>query len=172
VGVRPRSLRTPRLLRSSPSASQAPHICCTASSLIAFDYHRCLTLPGVGRHGSRVDGSFPLLDANSDIRKPGRPAPHVRGKMERRRRVVARAGEVLENPITGQRMIVRKTAVYTKPSSSRPPAQYHPHQEERFEVLSGRLLGYRASYPGYSGQSPAPARASSGSSRRCSPWLE
>jgi hypothetical protein len=104
--------------------------------------------------------------------------------MERRRRVVARAGEVLENPITGQRMIVRKTAgdtggaylevesVYTKPSSSRPPAHYHPHQEERFEVLSGRLLGYRASYPGYSGQSPAPARASSGSSRRCSPWLE
>jgi quercetin dioxygenase-like cupin family protein len=70
--------------------------------------------------------------------------------MERRRRGVARAGEVLENPISGQRLIFRKTAgdtdgellevesVYTKPSPSRPPAHYHPYQEERFEVLSGR----------------------------------
>jgi quercetin dioxygenase-like cupin family protein len=71
--------------------------------------------------------------------------------MERRRRVMARAGEVMENPISGQRIIFRKTAddtggellevesVYTKPSPSRPPTHYHPRQEERFEVLSGRV---------------------------------
>jgi quercetin dioxygenase-like cupin family protein len=71
--------------------------------------------------------------------------------MERRRRGMARAGEVLENHISGQRIIFRKTAsdtdgelleveaVYTKPSPSRPPAHYHPYQEERFEVLSGRI---------------------------------
>jgi quercetin dioxygenase-like cupin family protein len=64
---------------------------------------------------------------------------------------MARAGDVLENPISGQRIIFRKTAsdtdgellevesVYTKPTPSRPPAHYHPHQEERFEVLSGRI---------------------------------
>src|SRR5215216_7625962 len=64
---------------------------------------------------------------------------------------MARVGEVLENPVSGQRIIFRKTAddtggellevesVYTKPTPSRPPAHYHPHQEERFEVLSGRL---------------------------------
>jgi mannose-6-phosphate isomerase-like protein (cupin superfamily) len=64
---------------------------------------------------------------------------------------MARAGEVMENPISGQRIIFRKTAddtggellevesVYTKPSPSRPPTHYHPRQEERFEVLSGRV---------------------------------
>lgn len=57
----------------------------------------------------------------------------------------------MENPGSGQRLIFRKTAqdtggellevesVYTKPTSSRPPVHYHPRQEERFEVLSGRL---------------------------------
>ena len=30
-------------------------------------------------------------------------------------------------------------SVYTKPSPSRPPAHYHPYQEERFEVLSGKV---------------------------------
>jgi quercetin dioxygenase-like cupin family protein len=71
--------------------------------------------------------------------------------MERRRRGMARAGDVLENPMSGQRIIFRKTAedtggellevesIYTKPSPSRPPAHYHPYQEELFEVLSGRL---------------------------------
>jgi quercetin dioxygenase-like cupin family protein len=65
---------------------------------------------------------------------------------------MARAGDVLDNPVSGQRIIFRKTtedtggelleveSVYTKPSPSRPPAHYHPHQEERFEVLSGSLM--------------------------------
>src|SRR4028119_1670519 len=62
-----------------------------------------------------------------------------------------KAGDVMENPVSGQHLIIRKTAqdtggellevesVYTKPTSSRPPVHHHPRQEERFEVLSGRL---------------------------------
>jgi quercetin dioxygenase-like cupin family protein len=61
------------------------------------------------------------------------------------------AGDALENPVSGQHLIVRKTdqdtggelleveAVYTRPTPSRPPTHYHPRQEERFEVLHGRL---------------------------------
>lgn len=64
---------------------------------------------------------------------------------------MARIGEILENPVTGQRIIFRQTSedtdgallevesVYTKPTPSRPPVHYHPGQEERFEVLSGEL---------------------------------
>jgi quercetin dioxygenase-like cupin family protein len=64
---------------------------------------------------------------------------------------MAKSGEVLENPVTGQRIIFRRTSgdtngellevesVYTKPSPSRPPAHYHPAQEEIFHVLAGEL---------------------------------
>lgn len=64
---------------------------------------------------------------------------------------MALAGKVLENPVSGQRIVFRKTAgetggdlleveaVYTKPTPSRPPLHYHPRQSERFEVLSGTL---------------------------------
>lgn len=61
------------------------------------------------------------------------------------------AGDVFENPLSGQRLVFRKTArdtggellevesVYTKPTPFRPPVHYHPRQEERFEVLSGEV---------------------------------
>ncbi len=64
---------------------------------------------------------------------------------------MAQAGDALENPVSGQRLIFRKTtqetggelleveSVYTKPSPSRPATHYHPHQEERFEVLFGEV---------------------------------
>ncbi|HEX2740969.1 MAG TPA: cupin domain-containing protein [Rubrobacter sp.] len=64
---------------------------------------------------------------------------------------MARKGEILENPVTGQRIIFRQTSedtdgallevesVYTKPTPTRPPVHYHPGQEERFEVLAGDL---------------------------------
>ena len=57
----------------------------------------------------------------------------------------------MDNPVTGQRLVFRMAShetggellevesVYTKPSPARPPAHYHPHQEERFEALSGTL---------------------------------
>jgi quercetin dioxygenase-like cupin family protein len=68
-----------------------------------------------------------------------------------RERDVSGAGEVLENPISGQQITIRRTAretggeflevesVYTKPVVHRPPDHYHPYQEERFEVISGTL---------------------------------
>ena len=64
---------------------------------------------------------------------------------------MARSGEVLENPVTGQRIIFEQTSidtdgtllevesVYTKPTPSKPPVHYHPAQEETFEVLGGKL---------------------------------
>lgn len=64
---------------------------------------------------------------------------------------MARAGDVLGNRISGQRLVFRETsgdtggelvrveAVYTTPTRFRPPVHYHPRQEERFEVLSGTL---------------------------------
>jgi quercetin dioxygenase-like cupin family protein len=64
---------------------------------------------------------------------------------------LAKAGDTMENPVSGQHLFIQKTAkdtggellevesVYTKPTPSRPPTHYHPRQEERFEVLAGRL---------------------------------
>ncbi len=64
---------------------------------------------------------------------------------------MARTGDVIENPISGQNLIFRTTtkegggelleveSVYTKPTPFQPPVHYHPGQEERFEVLSGRV---------------------------------
>jgi quercetin dioxygenase-like cupin family protein len=58
---------------------------------------------------------------------------------------------VLENPISGQQLVFRKTAkdtrgellevksIYAKAPPFRPPVHYHPYQEERLEVLSGKL---------------------------------
>jgi quercetin dioxygenase-like cupin family protein len=78
----------------------------------------------------------------------------ARGRFDARREeigIMVQAGNVFENPVSGQRLIFRKTArdtggellevesVYTKPSPSRPPAHYHPRQEEHFEVLSGEV---------------------------------
>ena len=64
---------------------------------------------------------------------------------------MANRGVVLENPVTGQRIVFEQTAgdtdgellevesVYTQPTPSRPPVHYHPAQEEHFEVLAGKL---------------------------------
>jgi mannose-6-phosphate isomerase-like protein (cupin superfamily) len=64
-----------------------------------------------------------------------------------------RAGDVLENPVTGERLIFRKTAretggeavvleAYVKPNGFVAAAHVHPHQEERFQVLTGSV-GFR-----------------------------
>ena len=64
---------------------------------------------------------------------------------------MVKAGDAMENPVSGQHLVIHKAAqdtggellevesVYTKPTPSRPPSHYHPRQEERFEVLAGRL---------------------------------
>jgi quercetin dioxygenase-like cupin family protein len=67
---------------------------------------------------------------------------------------MAKAGDELLNPVTGLRTVFRKTAQETsgellqvdwisEPGWTSGPDHVHPRQEERFEVLSGRL-GLRA----------------------------
>jgi quercetin dioxygenase-like cupin family protein len=63
---------------------------------------------------------------------------------------MAKASDELLNPVTGLRTVFRKTAQKTSgellqvdwigsPGWSTGPDHFHPRQEERFEVLSGRL---------------------------------
>ena len=63
---------------------------------------------------------------------------------------MAYAGQILENPITGERIIFRETAADTggellaidlvlAPDGHVPGAHVHPAQEERFEVVSGTM---------------------------------
>ena len=63
---------------------------------------------------------------------------------------MAYAGQILDNPITGERIIFRQTAAETNgellaidlilaPDGHVPGAHVHPMQEERFEVLSGTM---------------------------------
>jgi quercetin dioxygenase-like cupin family protein len=64
---------------------------------------------------------------------------------------VAKAGDVIENPITGERIIFLKSTretngellrfEYVVPPRFFIPEHFHPRQEERHEVLSGTLRG-------------------------------
>jgi quercetin dioxygenase-like cupin family protein len=64
--------------------------------------------------------------------------------------MMAKAGDILEHPVTGERIIFRKTAkdtggellqadVIMKPHGFVAAEHVHPRQEERFEVLSGSV---------------------------------
>ncbi len=64
-----------------------------------------------------------------------------------------RAGDAIENPVTGERIVFRKTSretngeavvieAYVRPSGFVAAAHVHPHQEERFQVLRGSV-GFR-----------------------------
>ena len=63
---------------------------------------------------------------------------------------MAKSGDVLEHPVTGEKVIWRKVAgetqgqllqgdLFAKPGGHVAAAHVHPNQEERFEVLSGSL---------------------------------
>ena len=65
---------------------------------------------------------------------------------------MARAGDELVNPVTGLRTVFRKTAQDTgggllqvawigDPGWTTGPDHVHPHQEERFEVISAFMEG-------------------------------
>ena len=62
---------------------------------------------------------------------------------------MARPGEAIENPVSGERIVFRKTAGASqdqplifeyalRPGGSVPFAHVHPRQEERFKIVSGR----------------------------------
>ncbi len=64
-----------------------------------------------------------------------------------------RAGDAIENPVTGERIVFRKTSretngeavvieAYVRPSGFVAATHVHPHQEERFQVLRGSV-GFR-----------------------------
>ncbi len=61
-----------------------------------------------------------------------------------------RAGDTIENPITGERLVFRKTSretggqavvveTFVKPNGFVAAAHVHPSQEERFEILRGSV---------------------------------
>ena len=61
-----------------------------------------------------------------------------------------RAGDSIENPVTGERLVFRKTAsdtggeavvveAYVQPNGAVAAAHVHPSQDERFEVLGGTV---------------------------------
>jgi quercetin dioxygenase-like cupin family protein len=63
------------------------------------------------------------------------------------------AGDAIENPVTGERLVFRKTShetngeavvleAFVKPSGFVAAAHVHPYQEERFQVLKG-TVGFR-----------------------------
>ena len=63
---------------------------------------------------------------------------------------MAYAGQVIENPVTGERITFRQTAADTdgellafdlelSPDGAVPGLHVHPSQEERFEIVSGRM---------------------------------
>jgi len=70
---------------------------------------------------------------------------------------MARPGTTLENPVTGERLVFRRTTAdshgavcsfdyFLRAGGSVPLAHVHPRQEERFEILSGRArvrVGWR-----------------------------
>jgi mannose-6-phosphate isomerase-like protein (cupin superfamily) len=63
---------------------------------------------------------------------------------------MAYAGQILENPLSGERIVFRKTAadtggellafeLFLAPDGHVPGAHVHPQQEERFEVVEGTM---------------------------------
>lgn len=63
---------------------------------------------------------------------------------------MARPGDIIENPVIGDRIVFRRTRdetdgellefeLYAQPSASGPPRHVHRHSEERFEVIQGQL---------------------------------
>lgn len=66
-------------------------------------------------------------------------------------RVVAKSGDVIEHPVTGERVVWRSVAedtdgklleleLFARPGGFVAAAHVHPGQEERFEVASGTLI--------------------------------
>ncbi len=102
---------------------------------------------------------------------------------------MAKAGDEIANPVTGHRIVFRKTTQETdgellqmewigRPGWRAGPVHVHSWQEERFEVLSGTLGSHvagaeRAHKPG-DGAVVVPAGVEytvwNGATKRCTPW--
>jgi quercetin dioxygenase-like cupin family protein len=73
--------------------------------------------------------------------------------LDERSGTVIKAGDTIVNPVTGERLVFRKTAretrgeavvieTFVQPDGFVAAAHVHPHQEERFQVLKG-TIGFR-----------------------------
>jgi mannose-6-phosphate isomerase-like protein (cupin superfamily) len=69
---------------------------------------------------------------------------------ERKEHQMIRAGDTIENPVTGERIVFRQTSretngqavvieTFVQPNGFVAAAHVHPSQEERFEILSGSV---------------------------------
>src|SRR5215467_575082 len=76
--------------------------------------------------------------------------PPTRGGKAQRRETMIRTGTVIENPVTGERIVFRRTSrdtggqavvieTFVQPDGFVAAAHVHPSQEERFEVLKGSV---------------------------------
>src|SRR6188472_493123 len=76
--------------------------------------------------------------------------PPTRGGQAKGERQMIRTGTVIENPVTGERIVFRKTSAdtggqavvietFVQPDGFVAAAHVHPSQEERFEVLKGSV---------------------------------
>src|SRR5262245_12187701 len=77
-------------------------------------------------------------------------APPTEAARRKGERTMIRTGTVIENPVTGERIIFRKTSrdtggqavvieTFVQPDGFVAAAHVHPSQEERFEVLKGSV---------------------------------
>src|SRR5215831_16901602 len=77
-------------------------------------------------------------------------APPTEAARRKGERTMIRTGTVIENPVTGERIVFRKTSqdtggeavvieTYVQPHGFVAAAHVHPSQEERFEVLAGTV---------------------------------
>ena len=92
------------------------------------------------------------------------------------------AGDSIENPVTGERLVFRQTSretggeavvveTFVKPNGFVAAAHVHPDQEERFEVCAARRLQGRPRQarrrPGRRIKVPAGTPSGSGTPARC-----
>ena len=97
---------------------------------------------------------LPLTPAQVDLKRLLRGCQRQpRRRHTEKEASMIRAGDAIENPVTGERIVFRQTSretngaavvieTYVQPNGSVAAAHVHPSQEERFEVLRG-TVGFR-----------------------------
>src|SRR6478736_3392523 len=105
------------------------------------------------RSSPRLDRVVALLSAlQAFLKRPIRSfsRPPRRGGKRRKEPEMIRAGDSIENPVTGERLVFRQTSnetggeavvieTYVQPGGFVAAAHVHPVQEERFQVLRGTV---------------------------------
>src|SRR5512139_531938 len=102
-----------------------------------------------GQHRDDVPGwRREYFGARVDVRRT--PASYGRSRHRRKGARMIHAGDTIENPVTGERLVFKETSAETdgeyvrfecfvQPSGFVAAAHVHPFQEERFEVLEGSV---------------------------------